>query len=983
MGHRYYRFYATAFRARALRSTAVVALMAASVVLSPFAQAQSANQEVTQAQSNGQQVAQAAQTGGQQSAEAAPPVEEVVVSGSRIIRDGYSAPTPVTVVNPQMLGSSSSGNIADYVNTMPAFFGSSTPLTSVQSSSSGQAGLNTLNLRDIGSVRTLVLIDGQRSVGSTTTGLVDINTIPQDLVSRVDVVTGGASAAYGSDALAGVVNFVLDKTYEGTKGEISGGVTSYGDDYNYRFRLTEGFGFDGDRGHIIISGESTSDQGIHGVPRPWNNQGWLLITNPAYKAGNGLPQYLNVNHAFVYTATPGGTIDSGPFANTSFGPGGVQHVINTGSLVSNPYAVGGDWQAYQVNNIPTLAPSEVNNRIFMRASYAITDDITVFGQYSWAGGRSKSVNEPIFQLGNLTIQSNNAFLPASMASVLAADHVNSFTYGTSNQDLGYWSNNSYRSTARYVGGAEGKFSALGSDWTWNAYFQEGQTFTQFQNSGVPLKANYAQAINAVTNPATGQIVCASTLTNPGNGCAPFNVFGTGVNTQAAVNYLEPGIGPWQHLSITEQVWSGSLNGEPFSDWAGPVSIATGVEHRRESVSERVDPYSGGWYGANYTPVAGAYGVTEGFVETVVPLARKEWFAEALDVNAAVRATDYTTAGFVTTWKIGATWDVVPGIRIRGTRSRDIRAPNLSELFQTGAGGTNQLLNDFQNNAPVLNIGVTTGNPNLKPETSDGTGLGVVFQPTFLDNFNFSVDYWEMDIKKIISTLTGQQTIDLCYQGFSQYCSLVSPNLATPGIGNPSQITVYNEPVNLASQTVEGLDFEADYHFALGDVFPNWPGSVALRWIGTHYITNSTNNGLTKPVQIVGAQLPKWRNVFTATYNGNPFTVIMTARMISSGVQNTAWVQCTTGCPLSNPSSPTISDDYQAGAFYLDTAINYNFEGPYGSQDQLYFNVTNIMNKSPGIVTQGLSGLPYVLLQSSPSLYDVLGRTFRVGLRFDL
>jgi len=955
-----------AFAANSAMAQAIDNSSVAVVVISPSAQ--NSGQQVAQAQNSGQQVAQAGI-----------PIEQVEVTGTRIVRDGYSQPTPVTVVSPEMLETSTSGNIADYVNNMPSFFGSSTPDAGIHSSSNGQAGLSVLNLRDIGTVRTLVLIDGQRSVGATTTGLVDIDDIPQDLVTRVDVVTGGASAAYGSDALAGVVNFVLDKTYEGTKGEISGGMTTYGDDVNYRFRLTEGFGFDGDRGHFIISGEDTADQGIHGVPRAWNNQGWALITNPTYATGNGQPEYLNVNHAYTYTATFGGVIDSGPAAGTAFGPGGIQRVLNLGSLVSNPWTTGGDWQAYQAGGAENLDPSQVYNRIFTRASYAITPDITVFGQYSWAGARTINVNEPIFDVGNLTINTNNAFLPASIASAYTAAGIKSFTFGSYNQDLGYWTNNSYRATSRYVGGADGKFSALGSDWTWNAYFQEGETFTLFQESGLPLTSRYTQAINAVTNPATGQIVCASTLVTPGNGCVPFDVFGTGVNNQAAVNYLEPGIGPWQHLAIEEQVWSGTLNGEPFSDWAGPVSIATGVEHRRESVSETVDPFHGGWFGANYTAVSGAYGVTEGFLETVVPLARDEWFAKALDVNAAIRATDYTTAGYVTTWKIGATWDVIPGIRIRGTRSRDIRAPNLSELFQTGAGGTGTVNNDFNHNVPILNIGVTTGDINLKPETSDGTGLGVVIQPTFMNNLNLSVDYWEMDIKGIIGSVGMQQTVDLCYEGFQLYCNLIVPNLTT----NPTQIAIYNEPVNLSSETAEGIDFEADYHFDMADLVRTLGGTVTFRWLGTHYITNSVNNGITPPVQIVGASLPKWRNIITAEYSNNPFAVIMTARLMSAGVQNNNWIQCTSSCPLATANNPTMSNDYQSGAFYLDSAMNYNFEGPLGSDDQLYFNVTNIMNRHPGIVTEGISGSPYVSLQTSASLYDVLGRTFRLGLRFGL
>ena len=247
-----------------------------------------------------------------------------MITGTNIVRNGFSAPTPLTVIGQDQFQTSATNNIADYLNTTPVFQNSQTPTNQYHQSSNGLAGLNTLNLRSLGSSRTLVLIDGQRSVGSTTTGLVDINNIPQDLVSRVDVVTGGASAVYGSDALTGVVNFVLDKKFTGTKVSVSGGVTTYGDDPNWKVGITEGFGFAGDRGHFIVSGEATDDYGIRGVPRNWNNGGAAIIVNPAFSKTNqnGQPQYIRVNQASLYTATWGGIITNTPLANTTFGPGG-------------------------------------------------------------------------------------------------------------------------------------------------------------------------------------------------------------------------------------------------------------------------------------------------------------------------------------------------------------------------------------------------------------------------------------------------------------------------------------------------------------------------------------------------------------------------------------------------------------------------------------------------------------------------------------
>ena len=180
---------------------------------------------------------------------------EVIVTGSRIVREGYEAPTPLSVVDTAAIQASATQNIAEFVNTMPVFSGSASPNTGQSGISPGTAGVSTLNLRNMGANRTLVLLDGQRIVGSLLTGVADINALPQQLVQRVEVVTGGASAVYGSDAITGVVNFILDKEYTGVKGEISGGMTSYMDDENYKISLSAGFPFAGGKGHVILSGE--------------------------------------------------------------------------------------------------------------------------------------------------------------------------------------------------------------------------------------------------------------------------------------------------------------------------------------------------------------------------------------------------------------------------------------------------------------------------------------------------------------------------------------------------------------------------------------------------------------------------------------------------------------------------------------------------------------------------------------------------------
>lgn len=255
--------------------------------------------------------------------------DTIVVTGSRIERNGYSAPTPVSVVTAKELKAEAPANISDFVNTLPAVRGSGTSASSNGSLSNGAAGINSVNLRNLGAARTLVLFDGQRSVASTTTGQVDVNTFPQALIERVEVVTGGASSAYGSDAVSGVINFILDRDYSGFKMEYEHGVTTYGDAPNHKVTATGGKEFAEGRGHLIVSGEHFSQKGIQSVDRDWNDSGYFLANNPAYSvarctdaAALGTPcvnEFLIASGIGTGQFTPGGLVSTGPLRGTYFG----------------------------------------------------------------------------------------------------------------------------------------------------------------------------------------------------------------------------------------------------------------------------------------------------------------------------------------------------------------------------------------------------------------------------------------------------------------------------------------------------------------------------------------------------------------------------------------------------------------------------------------------------------------------------------------
>ncbi len=927
----------------------------------------------------------------QQAAAQVADVEEVVVTGSRIVRDGYEAPTPLTVVGVEQLQTSGTTNVADYVNTLPAFAGSRNPTTTNSSMSGGSSGANVVNLRNLGLERTLVLLDGQRSVGTNSNGVVDVNTFPQNLIARVDVVTGGASAAYGSDALAGVVNFILDKKFTGVKGEVSGGVTTYGDNRQWDINMAAGTSFANGRGHFLLSGQAGHTDGIPTNTRPWNQQGWEILTNPAYGTGAGqstsVPERILRNHvSVIYPA--GSIIASGPLKGITFGPGGIPRQFVYGDLVSAGVTTNGEWQAATIRGTALangLTSMDTNQNFFTRASYQVTDTFEMFAQASWGHDSNQNWCCPFENNGTIVQKVDNAFIPASVQAQMVALKLTTINLGSMVGDLGRAGAYNDRRVERMVVGGSGSFDAAQTTWTWNAYGQIGITLAHEQVFDPPYLPAWNLAIDAVRAP-NGQIVCRSTLTNPTNGCVPYNLYGTGVNSAAAVRYvLGSGAKDFRNERFVQRVVAASAQGEPFSSWAGPVSVAFGVEHRKESAAGIVDPDGalGNWDYGNYRPLNANTNVTEGFVETIIPLAKGTEWAKSLDLNASGRFTSYKTSGFVSTYKFGLTYDPIDDMRFRITRSRDIRAPNLIELFSGGGGGFPGFINPFHNNASEIGRSSTSGNPTLVPEVSDMTGLGVVLNPTFFPGFNASVDYWNMDIGKAIGNLTVQQIIDQCYIGNTQMCAAI--------VFGPGQtITDINiRPFNLVSQLARGVDFEVSYRTQLDAIVPGWDGGIALRFLATNYLKNYSSNGITIPYEGAGVNasangaVPSWRWTASGVYSTETINFSMTARGTSAGVYNNSNIQCTSGCPVSTGNNRTVDTNAIAGAVYWDTSVGYKFTAGETGNAELFLNIRNVFDKDPVVVAPGPGGYTYEAAPYNGALYDALGRTFRAGVRFKM
>jgi outer membrane receptor protein involved in Fe transport len=478
---------------------------------------------------------------------------------------------------------------------------------------------------------------------------------------------------------------------------------------------------------------------------------------------------------------------------------------------------------------------------------------------------------------------------------------------------------------------------------------------------------FAPAGNAL-GVAAGTIVCRSSLTNPTNGCIPLNRLGTGVASQAAIDYVMGD--PYRDQTFKQTVAGINLSTTPFATWAGDVSVAIGGEYRKEEVSGYVPTeYQTGWSVGNFRPTFGSYTVKEAYLETVVPLGLGAEF------NGAARVTDYSTSGTVATWKAGLTWQPIEDIRLRGTRSRDIRAPNLNELFQSGTSRTNTFSTSsaYGDYAGKTFRELTTGNLALKPEKADTLTLGAVLQPRFLPGFSFSVDWFKTKVKDAISQFYADDIAQRCTEGLQSFCNAI---VADPLGDRDYYVTA--SPFNFAKVTVRGIDYEASYRLPLEKIFSSSSSNLTLRATATNYLENVIDNGISTPVDTVGqnsgqSSTPDWIFRMSATFDTPTYSITAVGRGVSSGTYNNTYIVCTTDCPTSTAANPTINSNHINGTFYTDLNLTAKINVG-GADGQLFFNITNLFDKDPIL-------LPETGLSANSTYSDLLGRAFRVGVRF--
>lgn len=826
----------------------------------------------------------------------------ILVTGSRIARPNLDTPVPVTAVSLETLQATGQTTIGDVLNELPS-------LRSTYSSANstrfiGTSGLSLLDLRGLGTSRTLVLQNGRRLVpGLIGESAPDVNMIPTDLIDRVEIVTGGSSAVYGSDAIAGVVNFILKDDYEGIQLRARGGISSRGDAGSYLVSGIAGQNFADDRGNITVAAEYARQDRFRPNGRgdmAVNSDFVIVDSDPTglKNGSDGNPDRIYFRDLTFTTISDFGMItpscsDSTPadVREVRCLPGGnVPRLYGfdpQGNLVQDPYikdfrplanrVIGGIGSNLRSPQDIDLRPEIERVNLNLLAHFTVSDAFVPFveGQFSHVTTAGGQGGPSFFQGGVLgTLRIDNPFLNDQARAIIqdfAGPGATTFQLSRNNRDLGNRDYPATRDTFRVVGGVRGDFN---DDWNYEISANYGQFKEVFRPNGQFDRQRLAYALDAVRDSA-GNIVCRVTVDPTARvvrgfasgtdqatldaaqaridsdvaACVPFNPFGA-QNSQAAIAYVAPQLET--RSKQTQFVLNGFMSGDT-SDWfelpGGPVGFAIGGEYRKETAYRFYDDVtvSGGNF-LNAIPDFDppSFAVKEAFGEIRIPILADQPFFHELTIEGAGRVADYRgSTGTVFAWNASATWAPVRDFRVRGSYSRAVRAPNLSELYDSQ---TQNFSSGFQDPCSATNIGAGTasraancaadgvpagtilnytssleilsgGNPDLFEESSESYTIGAVFTPRFLPGFSLSADYYDIFVDNVITAPTAQAIVNACYDAAdlnNRFCQLFD-RFPAGTVGDTPQLSEYfvktglqQTQLNYAGLAARGIDIEAAY-----------------------------------------------------------------------------------------------------------------------------------------------------------------------------
>lgn len=753
---------------------------------------------------------------------------DIVVTGSRVITNGDNSPSPVTVVAQESLQNIRPTSITDGLSTLPVFSGSRGQMSN-PSATGGVGGGNgvaaQLNLRNIGANRNLILLDGRRVPPTSISNIVDADMIPQQFIQRVDMVTGGVSAVYGSDAVSGVINFITDRKFKGVKAHAQYGIADEGDAGAFNAGVAFGTDLFGGRGHFQASYEFRDDKGVLArSDRSWFNQAAVVGSGTTASPYQLLENVRLANFPF------GGRITCGTACGLNgqyFANDGVLSPFVNGTATSTANVQVGGAGGYLDHSLKAPLRS---HQIYSRFDYDVSDDIHAFIVGATNIKRNAFLADYL-QLTNVQISSANPYLSPAYQSQLAAAG-SSFRFSRMvDQDS---QNGAVAKSQQYMvnAGLEGSFG----DYRWNLAYTHGYSRLHTTLTNNINEGRLAAAMDATVNPATGQIVCNASLTNSAYAnCVPLNLFGPSASSAAALDYVLGDTGYLARTYMDDVV--ADISGSPFSTWAGPVTVALSGEWRKQrfrSNSAATPSQLADCSGIRYNCTQGRtqqwrltfpetdtikQSVWEGAIEAEVPLLKDVPLVQSLSVNGALRYTSYDTVGDYWTWKVGAAWAINDDLRVRGTLSRDIRAPTLNDLYAPQSVvlvNNTDLLTGTQPAIPSINF----GNANLTAEIGSTKTLGVVWKPGFAPGFSIAVDYYDIKVSDAITTVQGfNPTFQAaCYAsgGTSPYCDLQErPNgFADTSASNAATAWLVTV-INIAEIQTRGVDVELNYN---GELF---------------------------------------------------------------------------------------------------------------------------------------------------------------------
>jgi iron complex outermembrane recepter protein len=954
-------------------------------------------------------------------AQTAQPVQQVLVTGSRLSSPNAESPSPLQVLTAADIAASGATNLQELLLKNPTM---GTPGISRTNSnfSTASAGVSTIDLRNLGTSRTLVLLNGRRFVaGVPGESAVDLNTIPTDFIERIELLTGGASATYGSDAVAGVVNIIMKRNFNGVVADVQGGRSQEGDDLKRKLSLT--FGTSSADGSSNIMGHFG-----------YSKQGAVYSRDRAASAVDQNSQIFNTGEA------ADAFIPQRPFYS-SFAPQGRFFYRPTGATADSSYTYdkNGNVIPFSTNGSATVPASGFNRSEFRtiavpteRFLFATTGNLTLnenhsaFFEGNYASSKVTTKLEP-FALGAERIYPDTSRVPAEFmvngairrnplvpqylydrTTDVDGDGLRDYYFTRRLTDIGNRGSTADRDTFRLATGLKG---TVLTKWNYEVYGVYGATKEAQQSGGQVNVLNFRNALEAITdtddangNGSTTDVICRDANARA-QGCVPINVFGANTISAAAAKYVAA---PGSLSTLTTQKLAGaSISGEAFTLPAGPLGVAAGVEWRKEYAKSEPDALTqAGLNAGNATPpTEGEFTVKELFVETRVPILKDVAFAKALSFLGAVRAGDYSTVGRTTSWNAGLEWSPVADVKLRATRAVSTRAPNINELFSppsqdfpsgltdpcigvtpTSAGardaacraapGVNANI-AANNNIFTLNqadlqgiSGFNRGNPDLGPEKGRSTTVGLVVTPrsiAMLSKFTFTADYFNIKIADAIVSTPRQFALTSCYGGGNpSFCSFITRRPAAVGANSAGSLEFIDTAVsNSGGKGTEGVDVTAGWIDKVGPGRLN--ARVAYTYVKEGYDVPLPGADRDPFAGELGAA--KHKASLTMGYKWGAFNISSNTTYIGKSALNDTFLKDFDLEPGSVAVGSKVYNDFQ-----LTYTVHKNVD--------FYVGVDNAFNtKAPPII----SGLPgnTTGAETDAGTYDAIGRRYYVGLRVTL